>query len=46
MTYAIAKLRIWFAEAYTREQVRDAAIFILSTLDAQQEDVDLATTLL
>jgi hypothetical protein len=46
MTYAIAKLRIWFAETYTREQVREAALFILGSLDADQEDINLACSLL
>ena len=42
MTYSIAKLRIWNPEAYTRQEVHSAAIFILSVLDADAEDIPQA----
>lgn len=42
MTYTQAKLIVWNADAYTREQVRQAAVFVLGSLGASQEDVDQA----
>ena len=46
MTYTQAKLRIWSWEAYTPEQVREAAIFILASLSAHQEDIDQALSVI
>ena len=45
-TYARAKLVIWNPEAYGRSTVRSAAIHILGTLSARQEDLDQAGLLL
>jgi len=45
-TYGQAKMIIWNPQSYPREQVREAAIFILGTLNARREDVDQATLLL
>jgi hypothetical protein len=46
MTYRNAKLIVWNHAAYTRAEVREAAIFILGCLTAQREDVDQASALL
>jgi hypothetical protein len=46
MTYTRAKLIIWNPEAYTKAQVRAAAVFILGTLNAQQEDIGQASLVL
>lgn len=45
MTYDQAKLRIWNPQAYTSDEVRRAAILILSSLGASQEDIDQASNL-
>ena len=46
MTYTQARLRIWNPDAYTRQQVHSAAIFILSCIDANNEDIMQASGLL
>jgi hypothetical protein len=46
MTYAQAKLIIWNPGAYDRDQVINAAKFILTRLRAQQEDIDCAIRLI
>lgn len=45
MTYTIAKMRIWNPECYTREQLREAIVFILGAMGARREDIDQATLL-
>lgn len=42
MTYSQAKMRISNPDAYTWQEVKEAAIFILSRLDSTQEDIDQA----
>ena len=46
MTYTMAKMRIWNPDAYTAKEVREAAVFILGTMGAHQEDIDQASLLL
>jgi hypothetical protein len=46
MTYTQAKLIIWNPAAYDRDQVINAAKFILSKLQARQEDIDCAIRLI
>ena len=46
MTYAKAKLIIWNPDAYEPTDVRQAAVYVLGTLGAQQEDIDAASWLL
>jgi hypothetical protein len=46
MTYTQAKLRIAMPDGYSREAVQEAAIWMLSRLDASREDVEQATHLL
>jgi hypothetical protein len=36
---------IWNADAYTRQEVRRAVVYILGTMKAAREDVDQATLL-
>ncbi len=45
MTYTQAKLIIRNPAAYTKAEVRKAAIWILGTISARREDVDQATNL-
>ncbi len=46
MTYTQARMIIWNADAYTRIEVRQAAVYILGTMKAAREDVDQATLLI
>lgn len=46
MTYNQAKLRVWNNEAYSAEQVREAAIYILGSLSAKAEDVQQASSII
>ena len=46
MTYTIAKMRIWNPECYTKEQLREAIVFILGTMGARHEDIDQASLLI
>lgn len=46
MNYTKAKLIIWNPDAYSRAQVKDAAIYILGTMCAASEDLDQASLLL
>jgi hypothetical protein len=46
MTYTRAKLIIWNHETYSVAEVREAAIFILATLNARPEDIDQATSVI
>ena len=46
MTYTQAKLIIWNHRAYDKAKVREAAVFILGTINARREDMDQATNLL
>lgn len=46
MTYTQAKLIIWNPRAYSAERVLQAAIHVLGTLTARQEDVDQAINLI
>jgi len=46
MTYTRAKLIIWNPDAYTRAQVREAAVYILGALSARREDIDQAALVL
>lgn len=39
LTYDRAKLRIWNPETYTPAEVRAAAVFVLASIDAPDEDV-------
>jgi hypothetical protein len=43
MTYSQAKLRVSMPDSYPREAVKEAAIWILSRLDASREDIEQAT---
>ena len=43
MTYTQAKLRISMPDSYSREAVKEAAIWILAKLDASREDIDQAS---
>lgn len=45
MTYTQARLIVQNADAYTRQQAQNAAVFILGTLDARQEDILSASVL-
>lgn len=45
-TYAQAKMTIWNPDTYEPAQVRDAAIFIQSRLDAKEEDLQQASFVL
>jgi hypothetical protein len=42
MNYTRAKLIIWNPDAYERDQVREAALYIVSQLHARREDLDQA----
>ena len=42
MTYDQAKATVWHPYGHSPEMVRAAAVFILGTLDASDEDVDQA----
>lgn len=46
MTYARAKLIIWNPATYSRQEIRTAAVFVLSLLGAKAEDVQQAASLL
>lgn len=46
MTYTQAKLIIWNPDAYTKSQVRGAAVWMLARIGARREDIDQATNLL
>jgi hypothetical protein len=39
MNYTQAKLKISMPDGYTREAVREAAIWMLAKLDASREDI-------
>jgi len=45
MTYTQAKMMIMNPSAYSKKDVRMAAIHILGTIGASYEDVDIATIL-
>jgi hypothetical protein len=45
LTYTLARLIIWNADAYTREQVRNACAFVLATMGARREDISQASLL-
>lgn len=45
-TYRAAKMTIWNPDAYSDAEVRDAAIFIQSKLDAKEEDLQQASFVL
>jgi hypothetical protein len=46
MTYSQAKMIVWNYKTYNAAKVREAAVFILGTLDAKAEDFDQATHVL
>jgi hypothetical protein len=43
MTYSQAKMIVWNPETYSKDDVRKAAVYILGTLEAEQEDIDQAS---
>jgi hypothetical protein len=43
MTYAKAKLIIWNSGAYSRIEVKVAAVYILGSMKARQEDIHQAS---
>lgn len=46
MTHTQAKLIIWHPDAYPRQKVREAAIFILGKLNVSRDDIRQATLVL
>lgn len=46
MTYTQAKMIIWNPDSYSREKVRKACSYMLGSLNARQEDIDVAINII
>ncbi len=46
MNYTQAKLRIWNPDAYSKDEVRKAAVYIIGTIGARKEDLHQAYNLI